>query len=101
MVLARVRIAFLLIVPAVLYAIPLASLESAPPLCLWRALLDVECPGCGMTRALHQLMHLQFASAFAFNRGIVVVAPILAWLSLRSLWRDVQTVFPQKKSATR
>jgi hypothetical protein len=100
MVLARVRIAFLVLAPLLLYAIPLASLESGPPLCLWKALLHFDCPGCGMTRALHQVLHLNFTSAFAYNRGVVIVAPLLAWVSARTLWRDVRIVRTEHKTVT-
>lgn len=36
--------------------------------CLFKALLGIECPGCGMTRAYISLFRLDFRQAFAYNR---------------------------------
>ena len=58
------------------FAIPTAWLEGAPTLCLWQRLLGVECPGCGMTRALSAALHGDFAAAWSFNRAVVVVLPL-------------------------
>ncbi|WP_353083593.1 DUF2752 domain-containing protein [Flavobacterium sp.] len=38
--------------------------------CIHKNLLQFDCPGCGMTRALNCLMHGQFQQAFIFNIGI-------------------------------
>ena len=47
---------------------------SAPPFCLVRLVLDLPCPGCGMTRALHALANGDFAGAFRLHP----LAPALA-----------------------
>jgi len=38
------------------------------------------CPGCGVLRALHQLLHGDLAPAFRFNPMLVVSLPFLIWL---------------------
>ncbi len=40
-----------------------------PPLCPSEALWDLECPGCGMTRAFVSMAHGRFVEAWDFNRG--------------------------------
>ena len=35
--------------------------------CLFKLLLKIECPGCGMTRAYISLLHLDIKKAFAYN----------------------------------
>ena len=51
------------------------------PLCPIRALTGYYCPGCGMTRALHQLLHGHIASALAYNPLIAVIVPLgMYWL---------------------
>ena len=42
-------------------------LELAGIGCPFRFLFDVQCPGCGMTRAIKSVLRLDFASAFAFH----------------------------------
>ncbi len=37
------------------------------PLCPLRALLDVPCPGCGLTRAFTCIAHGRWAEAWAYN----------------------------------
>lgn len=49
-------------------------------LCPSRRLFDVACPGCGSTRATHDLLHGELASAFRMNPALVLVGvPIGAW----------------------
>ena len=35
--------------------------------CLFKALIGIDCPGCGMTRAYISLLHLDIRGAFAYN----------------------------------
>jgi Protein of unknown function (DUF2752) len=48
------------------------------PPCMFRTLTGLECPGCGTTRALHQLLHGEVAAAFALNPMLFAVAPFAA-----------------------
>ena len=52
-----------------------------PVLCLWRRVFGVQCPGCGMTRAVCSLAHGHVATAVAFNPLVVLVValPVLVW----------------------
>jgi hypothetical protein len=67
--------------------LPTEMVESGPPLCLSRLLLDHECWGCGMTRALSCLAHGDFFRAYEFNRGVIVVAPLLLAVAARWVLR--------------
>ena len=50
------------------------------PVCPFYAATHLLCPGCGATRAIYQLLHLNFAEAFHLNALVTVCAPIfLAW----------------------
>jgi hypothetical protein len=49
------------------------------PVCPFRALTGFNCPGCGTTRGLHQLLHGHFVSALELNPLLVVVLPILGY----------------------
>jgi Protein of unknown function (DUF2752) len=37
------------------------------PQCVFHTLTGLDCPGCGGTRAVHQLLHGNLADAFALN----------------------------------
>src|SRR4051812_36362277 len=47
------------------------------PLCPFRLLTGLTCPGCGCTRALHQLLHGHFTAAFMLNPLFLIALPIL------------------------
>ncbi len=47
------------------------------PLCPFRFFTGLTCPGCGSTRALHQLLHGQIEAAFMLNPLFVIGAPLL------------------------
>jgi len=67
------------LVPLVLAAIPLGTVEQGPTLCLIKNFTGHACPGCGMTRAVFAALQLHWEQAWHFNRGIVLVLPLLAW----------------------
>lgn len=54
------------------------------PSCPFRMLTGLQCPGCGSTRALHQLLHGHPLAAFELNPLLVIAVPffVLALLLL-------------------
>jgi uncharacterized protein DUF2752 len=76
---------------AALAAIPTEVLASLPVVCVWRTFLHVECPGCGMTRALSSALHGHLSEAVAFNRGVLLVLPA----ALVILIRDFHALWPR------
>ena len=53
------------------------------PICLFRALTGFTCPGCGSTRALHQLLHGHVIEAFELNPLLLIGLPFLLFALLR------------------
>jgi uncharacterized protein DUF2752 len=52
------------------------------PLCPFYATTHLLCPGCGGTRAVYQLLHLNFAAAWHFNALVTIAAPVfLLWFA--------------------
>lgn len=39
----------------------------------------MECPGCGITRAVVNFHHFEFGEAIYYNWGVLIVYPILAF----------------------
>lgn len=72
---------------AILAAVPESFWASMPAVCLFRRILDVECLGCGMTRALSAAAHGRLEAAFAMNAGVVVAGPALILAAVQRLWR--------------
>ena len=59
-------------------AVPPEVLARGPDLCLWKHLFHIAaCPACGTTRALAAFFHGRFADALAYNRNVLVTAPLL------------------------
>ena len=54
------------------------------PLCPFRAITGLECPGCGSQRAIHSLLHLQVGDALAYNALMVVALPYI----LLGIWLE-------------
>jgi|SRR5215204_1886770 len=53
------------------------------PSCPFRFLTGLQCPGCGITRALHNLLHGHLMTAFTLNPLFVVALPFLIFVLLR------------------
>jgi hypothetical protein len=53
------------------------------PRCPFRFLTGLTCPGCGGTRALHQLLHGHIETAFMLNPLFVIALPFLFYALLR------------------
>lgn len=53
------------------------------PPCVFRLITGFYCPGCGLTRAMHALVHLDLLRAWRMNPGVMaglaLVPGLLAW----------------------
>lgn len=57
------------------------------PSCVFHDLTGWYCPGCGITRALHALVHFDLRRALAMNAFLVLSLPLLAAMALQGLTR--------------
>ena len=53
------------------------------PVCLFRFVTGYQCPGCGATRALHQLLHGHVVAAFMLNPFFLLAIPFLLYALIR------------------
>ena len=51
--------------------------------CYFHELTGWYCPGCGTTRALHQLLHGNMAAAFRFNPLAILLLPLVGYFAVR------------------
>jgi hypothetical protein len=58
------------------------------PACPFRTITGLDCPGCGITRALHALFNADPVGALDQNLLFVLAVPVLLWWALRSALRS-------------
>lgn len=67
--------------------------QTAPglfPPCVWRAATGTHCPGCGITRALHDLLHGRVLAALGHNALGLLVLLATAALLARPVWTTLR-----------
>ena len=67
---------------AIVFAVDPARAGLFPP-CPLHRYTGLWCPGCGTTRALHQLLHGNVAAAFRFNPLAITLLPVIGYLCVR------------------
>ncbi|MAT53897.1 MAG: hypothetical protein CMN32_05405 [Saprospirales bacterium] len=82
----------LLAVPVVLWLLPRTFFDSGVAICPSKVFFDIECLGCGMTRAVMHLHHLDIDEAVYYNAGVLVVYPALVILWFVWVYRSVKRV---------
>ena len=58
------------------------------PKCPTKILLGINCPGCGLQRAVHAFLHGHIREAIKYNLFFVVVFPYLLAIILCSLLKE-------------
>ena len=53
------------------------------PICMFRFFTGFTCPGCGTTRAVHQILHGHFLTAFTLNPLFIIAIPFMLFAFLR------------------
>ncbi len=66
------------------------------PVCPFRALTGLQCPGCGSTRACYQLIHLHPIAAFKLNPLMILTLPFIVYGFL-GFTRSAITGQPQRR----
>jgi hypothetical protein len=61
--------------------------SGGPTICPFKAWTGLDCPGCGATRAAHQLLNGHVLAALDLNAVFVLAAPLLAWWAIAWLMR--------------
>lgn len=91
-IIRAITVALFLALPLLIVIVDQDWVNDGPTLCLHKHLTGEDCMGCGLTRAMVALLHGHLDEAFAFNRGIVIAAPVLGALWLRELLRHARAL---------
>jgi len=86
----------IVLIPFVLILLPVNFFDKGPTICISKLITDVDCPGCGMTRAVQHCIHLDFQTAWNYNKMFIVVFPLLSVLyiqEVRKSWKYFQERF--------
>ena len=90
---SQIRFAGILILPVLLFFVPVDWLDKQHTVCLFKNIFGIECWGCGITRAVLSAVQLDFANAFHYNKLIVIVFPILVYVWGKLVvkkWRELR-----------
>ncbi len=79
-ILVNKQLLIYLIIPILLWVIPLSIIEGSPSICLFKNLFGINCLGCGMTRAVFNVLHGNFYTTFEYNSLVIAVFPLLVYL---------------------
>lgn len=71
--------------PLVLILLPKDFFDYGESICLSKLLANMECYACGMTRAVMHFIHLDFKTAWLFNKLSFIVVPMLIPIWLKSV----------------
>jgi hypothetical protein len=79
-----IKLILLILIPITLLILPANFFDNGKSVCLSVMLLDIECYGCGITRAIMHLLHFDLEEAFYYNILSFIVLPILIYS-----WQDL------------
>ena len=79
-----IKLILLILIPIMLLILPANFFDNGKSVCLSVMLLDIECYGCGITRAIMHLIHFDFQDALYYNSLSFIVLPLLIYV-----WQDI------------
>ena len=83
-------LSFLVVFPFVLLILPANFFDNGKSICLSQILAGRECFGCGMTRGIMHLIHLELEEAFAYNMLSFIVLPLLGLIWIQWFIKELK-----------
>ena len=60
-------------------------------ICLCKNIFGINCPGCGMTRAIFLVFKGDLITAYQLNLGVLIVFPILVALWIKLIYKQINS----------
>lgn len=76
----------LFIIGVALLYLPKDYFDEGQSVCLSVVIFDMQCYGCGMTRAVHHMIHLDFIEAYHYNKLSFIVFPLLVFMIFKEFY---------------
>lgn len=85
-----IKLCGLILLIGLAYAVFVTTTNIRIP-CVLHELTGLDCPGCGLTRLCLSVLRLDFKSAWNFNKGVVILSPLLGILAIRIILNYIKT----------
>lgn len=82
----------ILLIPVVLGVLPANFFDTGESLCLSRQLFDMNCYGCGLTRAIQHMIHFEFQTAWDYNPRSFIVVPLFIILGIQEIRSSLKRI---------
>ena len=77
-----IKYTIIILLLSVLLLVPDALLfNNSKSLCVHKLITNIECPFCGMTRAVHELIYFRISNAIKYN-AVVLILPLMFVVNL-------------------
>jgi len=73
----KIYLGLLILIPIILILLPPSFFDNGDSICISVLFFDKECYGCGMTRAIQHLIHLDFSIGYEYNKLSIIALPLL------------------------
>ena len=87
---SKIYLVFLIVLPLPFFILPANYFDSGESLCMSKVLLQKECFGCGITRAIQHAIHFDFTRAWHYNKLVVLVLPVFILLLLNEIKKSLK-----------
>ncbi|MCL1833191.1 MAG: DUF2752 domain-containing protein, partial [Leptospirales bacterium] len=67
---------------------PTKYLGDTHSLCLYQTVFDHKCIGCGTTRAVWSVLHLNISDALEYNKLIILTFPLLVGCTISWIFNE-------------
>ncbi len=76
-----------LAIPIAIWLVNYQSTDNDFSFCLFKNLFGIKCYGCGLTRGLSAMLHLDFNRMYELNKLNIITIPLLSFLYVKEVYK--------------